>query len=112
MIHPKDLPLLEAFIKRESMDFPRHQHKFDWINFRITTIQNELKKYKYNFAVFRSLSNLGLEIRTLQLEPIPDYWDWNKGNVFVTFCSCGRDNHWGAVSQKTPEFIADLTKKD
>ena len=114
MISPNDLPLLYSFIERESFDFERLKElgsRGRWINFRIDTIQKELKKCKYNFAVFRSLSNLGICLRSLQLEPQSAYWDWKKGNVFITLCSCGRDEHWGTISQETPEFIADLTAK-
>lgn len=103
MIDEQDmLFLVKAFVQRESLDFRLSEPARDeWVEYRLNKIREGVKAYpKASWIILNSLSNLGATVRSLRLSPQNGYWDWKAKPIVINFCMCGKDNHWGSVSQE------------
>ena len=96
-IREMDVPVLHAFLIRESQNFRQVTNNNEWADERLGIILRELKRFrvKADFIIIESLTSLGHMEAKLCL-PCPNF-DWKK-NIRIYLCPCGKRDCWGGIS--------------
>jgi hypothetical protein len=118
-----DREILMAFLSSEAKSYPQkfvdaglldsadystyqlNDRGREYIKGILEKVENEIKEMKFrgeikkgfNYAIFQSLTNLGLLNRSVKLSPSSDFWEFSEGDIFIVICPCGNLNHWGNI---------------
>lgn len=94
MINIKDIPLLKAFIDRDSLDYIAHKSD-EWKLLAYNLIIKEIEKHdNINYITISSSSNLGYINTSLKISTTCKYKGVaNMDNLEIYICPCGNIKH-------------------
>src|SRR6478736_5324923 len=111
MIREVDIPILDAFLQRELLDYRwkndegrEDRKKETFYRWREAILKHEDCKGNYIFIV--SMTNLGQTDRSLQLSA--NDWDGKAGDIFVHLGTTPRDPV--CIQRQSFDPIEDMTK--